>query len=98
MEGGAVTISLQQSAIGDRRACRCRIALLSDWQLGAAVKLVRGMARDEHQRLGRPVRVEMPGPISTIARARHTDGDESKGNASMRWPPEHPQLGVHITP
>jgi hypothetical protein len=39
------------------------------------------MARDEHQRLGRRVRVEMPGPISTILLARYADeGTESEAN------------------
>jgi len=76
-----VTISLGQSATGDWRVCRCRIALFSDLQLGAAIKIAREMARDEHQRLGRRARVEMPGPISTVALARHTDDDGSRGNA-----------------
>jgi hypothetical protein len=75
-----VTIPLEQSAMGGWRVCRCRITLFSGLQLGAAIKLAREMARDEHQRLGRRVRMEMPGPISTIVLARHAD-DESKGNA-----------------
>jgi hypothetical protein len=86
LEGGVgvmVTISLEQSAAGNWRVCRCRITLFSDLQLGAAIKLAREMARDEHQRLGRQVRVEMPGPISTIVLARYADdGDESKSNAA----------------
>ncbi|WP_447738656.1 hypothetical protein [Rhodanobacter soli] len=39
------------------------------------------MARDEHQRLGRRVCVEMPRPISMIVLARYADDDaESEGN------------------
>jgi hypothetical protein len=49
--------------------------LFSDLQLGPAIKLAREMARDEHQRLGRRVRVEMPGPLSTIVLARYADED-----------------------
>jgi hypothetical protein len=76
-----VTISLKQSAAGGWHVCRCRITLFSDLQLGAAIKLAREMARDEHQRLGRRVCVEMPGPMSAIVLARYAnDGAESKGN------------------
>ena len=76
-----VTISLKQSAAGDWRICRCQITLFSDLQLGAAIKLAREMARDEHQRLGRRVCVEMPGPISMIVLARYADDDaESESN------------------
>ena len=76
-----VTISLKESAAGDWRVCRGQITLFSDLQLGAAIKLAREMARDEHQRLGRRVRVEMPGPISTIVLARYANDEaESKGN------------------
>jgi len=64
-----VTISLKQSAAGDWRVCRCPITLFSDLQLAAAIKLARE-ARDEHQRLGCRVRVEMPGLISAIVRGR----------------------------
>lgn len=76
-----VTISLKQSAAGGWRVCRCRITLFSDLQLGAAIKLAREMARDDHQRLGRRVRVEMPGPISTILLARYAD-DGTEGEAN----------------
>jgi len=80
--GVMVTISLKQSAAGGWRVCRCRITLFSDLQLGAAIKLARE-ARDEHQRLGCRVRVEMPGPISTIELARYAnDADESKGDTA----------------
>jgi uncharacterized membrane protein len=76
-----VTISLKQSAAGGWRVCRCQITLFSDLQLGAAIKLAREMARDEHQRLGRRVCVEMPGPMSAIVLARYANDDtESKGN------------------
>ena len=78
-----VTISLKQAAAGDWRVCRSQITLFSNLQLGAAIKLARVVARDEHQRLGRQVRVEMPGPISTIELARYAnDGDESKDDTA----------------
>lgn len=77
-----VTISLEQSAAGNWRVCRCRITLFSDLQLEAAIKLAREMARDEHQRLGHQVRVEMPGSLSTIVLAQYADDDESKSNAA----------------
>lgn len=76
-----VTISLEQSAAGNWRVCRCRITLFSDLQLEAAIELAREMARDEHQRLGRQVRVEMPGSLSTIVLAQYAD-DESKSSAA----------------
>ena len=76
-----VTISLEQSAAGDWRVRRWRITLFSDLQLGAAIKLAREMARDEHQRLRRQVQVEMPGSVSTIELAQYAD-DESKSNAA----------------
>lgn len=77
-----VTISLEQSAAGNWRVCRCRITLFSDLQLEAAIKLAQEMARDEHQRLGRQVRVEMPGSLSTIVLAQYADDNESKSNAA----------------
>lgn len=79
--GVMVIISLKQSGAGEWRLCRCQITLFSDLQLGAAIKLAREMARDEHQRLGRRVCVEMPGPISMIVLARYADDDaESESN------------------
>ncbi|GAA0888752.1 hypothetical protein [Rhodanobacter soli] len=78
-----VAISLEQSATGNWRVCRCRITLFNDLQLEAAIKLAREMARDEHQRLGQQVRVEMPGSLSTIVLAQYADDDdESKSNAA----------------
>ena len=73
-----VAVSLEQSAAGNWRVCRCRITWFNDLRLGAANKLAREMARDEHQRLGCQVRVKMPGSISMIVLARYADdGDES---------------------
>jgi hypothetical protein len=84
LEGGGgvmVAISLEQSAAGNWRVCRCRITLFSDLQLEAAIKLAQEMARDEHQRLRRQVQVEMPGSVSTIELAQYAD-DEGKSNAA----------------
>jgi hypothetical protein len=79
-----VTISLKQTEAGSWNVCRCRITLFSDLQLGAAIKLAREMARDEYQRLGRQVCVEMPGPISAIVLARYAnDGDGQTGSATL---------------
>lgn len=39
-----VTVSLEQSAAGNWRVCRCRITLFNDLRLGAANKLAREMA------------------------------------------------------
>ncbi|MBQ4853758.1 hypothetical protein IMW82_03570 [Rhodanobacter sp. B2A1Ga4] len=74
-----VTISLKQATTGDWCICRGRITLFSNLQLGVAIKLAREMARDEHQRLGRQVLVEMPGPTSAVVLARYVnDSDESR--------------------
>jgi hypothetical protein len=69
-----VTILLKPLANGGWSICRHHITLFSDLQLGAAIKLAREMARDEFQRLGREIRVEMPGPISTLVLASYTHG------------------------
>lgn len=79
MEGGCrgddFAGAIRCGALG---VCRRWITLFSDLQLGAAIRLAWEMARDEHQRLGRQVRVETPRPISAIVRARYADGgDES---------------------
>ena len=66
-----VIISLKPSVAGGWKVCRSHIALFGDLQLGAAIKLARELARDEHQRSNRPVSVEMPGPTSTIVLARY---------------------------
>jgi hypothetical protein len=66
-----VTIWLKPKANGSLSIHRCHITLFSDLQLGLAIKLAREMARDEHLRLGREFRVEMPGPISCLALASH---------------------------
>jgi hypothetical protein len=66
-----VIISLKPSFAGGWSVCRSHIALFGDLQLGAAIKLARELARDEHQRSNRSVSVEMPGPTSTIVLARY---------------------------
>ncbi|GAB2545917.1 hypothetical protein [Rhodanobacter koreensis] len=71
-----VTISLKPSETGSWKVCRAHIALFSDLQLGAAIKLARELARDEHQRTSRPLCVEMPGPISVIVLARYIGSAE----------------------
>lgn len=66
-----MTISLEPSETGSWKVCRTHVALFSDLQLGAAIKLARELARDEHQRSGYRVCVEMPGPASVIVLARY---------------------------
>ena len=80
-----VTISLKQAVAGDWCIRRGQITLFSNLQLGAAIKLAREMARDEHERLGRRARVEMPGPSSAIVVAHYAgdgDGDGSSSDAA----------------
>lgn len=79
-----VTISLRQAVAGDWCVCRGQITLFSNLQLGAAIKLAREMARDEHERLGHRVRVEMPGPSSAIVLADYAGaGDGSSSDAAV---------------
>lgn len=67
-----VTILLKPEANGSWSIHRCHITLFSDLQLGLAIKLAREMARDEHLRFGREVRVEMPGPTPSLILASYT--------------------------
>jgi hypothetical protein len=64
-----MTISLEQTAAGDWNVCLCQQALFRALQLGPAIRMARAVARDEHHRLGRGVRVQMPGPTSDIVLA-----------------------------
>lgn len=66
-----VTYSLRQSSDGLWCVCRSGFSLFSDLRLGAAIKLAREVARDEHLRSGRPVCVEMPGMGSSIRLAQY---------------------------
>lgn len=66
-----VIISIKPSAAGGWKVCRSHVALFGDLQLGAAIKLARELAREEHQRSSGPVCVEMPGPTSAIVLARY---------------------------
>jgi len=85
-----VTISLKQAAAGDWRVCRSQITLFSNLQLGAAIKLARVVARDEHQRLGRQVRVECPGRFPRLSwRVTPTTATRAKAIPPIRWRPEH---------
>jgi hypothetical protein len=85
LDGAAlmVIISLKLSMAGGWKICRSHIALFSDLQLGAAIKLARDVARDEHQRSGRSVRVEMPGLTSTIVLARYTDDGDVRVDGTL---------------
>lgn len=65
-----VTYSLKQSTAGQWNVSRSGSLLFSELRLSAAIKLAREVAREEHQRSGRPVCVEMPGTESTIRLAR----------------------------
>ena len=66
-----VTILLKPKANGSWSISRCHVTLFSDLQLGLAIKLAREMARDEHLRSGREMRVEMPGPFPSVVLASH---------------------------
>jgi hypothetical protein len=77
-----VTISLRQAVAGDWCVRRGQITLFSNLQLGAAIKLAREMARDEHERLGHRVRVEMPGPSSVIVLAYYAGDGDDDGSSS----------------
>ena len=85
-----VTILLKPKANGSWSIHRCHITLFSDLQLGLAIKLAREMARDEHLRFGREVRVEMPGPISSLVLASHPH----EPAASEREPGNHGTLAA----
>ncbi|QNK01015.1 hypothetical protein [Dyella telluris] len=66
-----VTYSLKQLQDGSWCVCRLGFSLFSDLRLGAAIKLAREVARDEHLRSGRSVCVEMPGMESAIRLAQY---------------------------
>ena len=50
---------------------RAGFVLFSDLRLGPAITLARELARDEHQRSGRSVCVEMTGPETSIRLAQY---------------------------
>ncbi|WP_199097087.1 hypothetical protein [Dyella sp. ASV21] len=66
-----VTYSLKQSVDGLWSLCRAEASLFHGLQLSAAIRLAREVARDEHFRSGRVVRVEMPGTGSSIRLAHY---------------------------
>lgn len=66
-----VTYLLKQCPDGSWCVCRLGFSLFSDLRLGAAIKLAREVARDEHLRSGRSVCVEMPGTESNIRLAQY---------------------------
>ena len=78
-----VTISLKQSNAGTWVVRRCQVSLFSDLKLGPAISLAREVARDEHQRTGHEVRVEMPGPSSAITLAHYANGGVADVPAAM---------------
>jgi hypothetical protein len=78
-----VTISLRQSNAGTWLVRRCQISLFSDLTLGSAISLAREVARDEHQRTGHEVRVEMPGPNFAITLAHYAVGGVTKAPTAM---------------
>jgi len=45
--------------------------------------LAKEVAYDEHVRSSRPLRVEMPGPASTLVLARYLDAPEASANDVM---------------
>lgn len=66
-----VTYLLKQCPDDSWCVCRLGFSLFSDLRLGAAIKLARELARDEHLRSGRSVCVEMPGTESNIRLAQY---------------------------
>jgi hypothetical protein len=74
-----VIISLKLSTSGGWCVCRSHITLFSDMQLGPAITLARELARDEHHRSGRGIRVEMPGQQFPIVLARYAGDTASLG-------------------
>ncbi len=80
-----VIISLKQSLRGSWSVTRAHVTLFSDLQLDAAITLAKDLAHDEYLRTHRPMRVEMPGPASTLVLARYMDAPEAvleEGNAA----------------
>jgi hypothetical protein len=75
-----VIISLKQGRKGNWNVTRAHVTLFSDLQLDAAIALAKEVAQDEHVRSGRPIRVEMPGPASTLVLARYMDAPEASAN------------------
>lgn len=78
-----VTILLNQSNTDSWVVRRCKITLFSDLKLGPAINLAREIARDEHQRMGREVCVQMPGPTSMIVLAHYMNDDAQGVAAAM---------------
>ncbi len=78
-----VIISLKPGRTGNWNVTRAHVTLFSDLQLEAAIALAKEVAHDEHLRSGRPLRVEMPGPASTLVLARYLDAPESPANDVM---------------
>lgn len=66
-----VIISLKQAPSGSWSVSRAHIKLFSDLPLESAIALAKEMAHDEHARTRRPLRVEMPGPASTLVLATY---------------------------
>jgi hypothetical protein len=78
-----VIISLKQGRNGNWNVTRAHVTLFSDLQMEAAIALAKEVAYDEHVRSGRPLRVEMPGPASTLVLARYLDAPEASANDVM---------------
>jgi hypothetical protein len=78
-----VIISLKQAPKGSWSVARAHVSLFSDLQLDAAIALAKEVAHDEHLRTGRPIRVEMPGPASTLVLARYLDRHEASADDVM---------------
>ena len=78
-----VIISLKQGRKGNWNVTRAHVTLFSDLQLDPAIALAKEVAYDEHLRSGRPIRVEMPGPASTLVLARYLDAPEASANDVM---------------
>lgn len=72
-----LTISLRCSEYG-WSVCRRDAALFSQLPLRQAIELARTVARDEHRRSRRPVRVEMTGARGHVVLARFATASDGQ--------------------
>lgn len=70
-----LTISIRPSPCASWHVCQHGLALFSDLPLERAIRLAREAARDQRQRLRRPVCVDMPGTNKPIVLARYAPID-----------------------
>lgn len=78
-----LTISVRRSGAGGWSVCRRSAALFSNLTLEQAIRLARVVARDEHQRLHRPICVDMPGNHNPIVLARYAGLDDHRARGEL---------------